>query len=95
MSGHIFVIVHGARKHVLADGTSGPVYLGAFGWTPHVNQALQCASDFDAKQWLRDAQRNTPMIFVGSKPEALRIEKPSGEPGSVQSEYDPFGGLNA
>lgn len=89
-----WVVVHGVRTFVDGEGKSGPMFLGQFGWVPRVNQAQQFVAKDEAMTAIRIGQRDTPMLYRNSNPSAQRVERPSGEVGSMQHEYEPFAGLN-
>lgn len=91
----VWVVVHGKRSTIDGEGNAQPFYLGQFGWTPHRRSALQFPAKVEADLWVRDAKRNTPLQFVSALPEARRVEKPTTGAGSLQTEYEPFEGLNA
>lgn len=92
---YVWVIVHGKRKFVASDGRESPMYLGQFGWKGRSVEALQFPHKTEADLWITNASKNTPLLFLNADAQPLRIERPTNEKGTLQSEYDPFEGLNA
>lgn len=81
-------------KYVIEHGTQLKHYLCPNGWTPHRGQAFSFDSELQGQDWIAEARKTAPLMFVHHVPRVIAVELRSKEPtmgGTYTHDYDPFG----